>query len=55
MKQYLFLQMHCIYIEITCPYIPKLHGLEVYFPGFEVFSSEKFDLKEVVEVVSFIS
>lgn len=47
--------MHSIYIEITCPYVPKLNGLEVCLPGFEMYSCEHFDLKETVEVVSCIS
>lgn len=46
--------MHNIYIEIICPYIPKLHGLEVCLPGFEVYSSEQFNLKKTVEIVSYI-
>lgn len=47
--------MHSIYIDITCPHIPKLHGVEVCIPGFEVYSCGKFDLKEKVEVASIIS
>lgn len=40
-------------MDITCPNIPKLHNLEVCFPGSEIFSNHKFDLNETVETVSF--
>jgi len=50
---YNFLQVHSIYIEISCPNMPLLDNLKIKIPEFQAFDFYQFDLNEQVEIVSY--